>query len=181
VVGELLRVDPGLVNTGGDYGPLCSAVGGASMEMIRLLLRHKPDLNRPYYCANHVVYACNVRDEPDRLDVLRLLLEHGADPNLRNWLGVSHLHLQAVRGDLETAAILLEHGADLQARDDEWSSTPLGWAARNGQRAMVEFLLSRGAEPMLPDDPEWATPLGWAEKKGHPDIAAVLRAAGTTR
>ena len=181
VVGELLKVDPNLINSGGDFSPLCAAVGNASMDMVRLLLRYKPDLNRPSYWGNHVLYACGQRDLPDRLDVLRLLLDHGADPNHRNWLGISYLHLQALRGDLDTAAMLLERGADIHARDEEWGSTPLGWAARWGQKTMVEFLLARGAEPALADDPPWATPLAWAEKKRHPDIAAVLRDAGAPR
>ncbi len=49
------------------------------------------------------------------------------------------------RGDVERAALYLDYGADLHARDEEICSTPLGWAAKYGQRPMVELLLTQGA------------------------------------
>jgi ankyrin repeat protein len=96
------------------------------------------------------------------------------DPNRPNWLRITPLHQFAGHGDVEAAALFLDHGADLHARDDEWQSTPLGWAARSGRAPMVEFLLGRGART-LEDDPPWATPLAWAEKRGYHDVARLLR------
>lgn len=116
----------------------------------------------------------------------RILLEHGMDPNLPNWQRVTPLHDVCGLGGrgepdenrLELAALFLEFGADINARDEEYRSTPLGWAARSGLIDMVEFLLERGAEAQLPDDEPWATPLAWAQKRGHANIAAVLKARG---
>jgi ankyrin repeat protein len=73
------------------------------------------------------------------------------------------------------AELFLDHGAEIDARDEEYCSTPLGWAARGGRKEMVEFLLARGAHTTLPDDAPWATPLSWVEKRGHPEIAEILR------
>ena len=81
----------------------------------------------------------------------------------------------------ECAAILLDAGASIAARDEEYGSTPLGWAARNNLPDLVKFLLARGAAVNLPDDQAWATPLAWAEKRGHAEIAAILRKHGATR
>src|SRR5437870_3077312 len=83
------------------------------------------------------------------------------------------LHLPENR--VKCAALLLDAGASISARDDEYRSTPLGWAARNGVKNMVEFLLGRGAATNLPDDEAWATPLSWAERLGHVEIAERLR------
>jgi ankyrin repeat protein len=47
----------------------------------------------------------------------------------------------------ECAAALLDAGATISARDAEYASTPLAWAARNNLGDMVEFLLARGASP----------------------------------
>jgi ankyrin repeat protein len=76
------------------------------------------------------------------------------------------------------AAILLDAGAAISARDEEYRSTPLAWAARNDLPDMVELLLARGAPTDLPDDEAWATPLAWALRRGHARIVELLRARG---
>jgi ankyrin repeat protein len=72
---------------------------------------------------------------------------------------------------------LLDHGADIDALDKEYQSTPLGLAARWGQREMVNQLIARGADPNLAGA-EWASPLSWSQKKKHLDIAKDLESAG---
>jgi ankyrin repeat protein len=109
--------------------------------------------------------------------ITELLFQHGMDANKLNWLHITPLHHFAEAGDLDNAAVFLDHGADLNARDEEFCSTPLGWAARCGKTQMVEFLLRRGARPSLPDDlPHlaWATPLRWALRRGHDEIVRLL-------
>jgi ankyrin repeat protein len=116
------------------------------------------------------------------LEMLRILLAHGMNPDLPNWQGHTFLHdlcrggRRGEAGDsLARAAILLDAGASISARDEEYSSTPLAWAARNNMPDMVEFLLARGAPISLPDDPPWAAPLAWAERRGHSEIVEILR------
>ncbi|MCW5556735.1 MAG: ankyrin repeat domain-containing protein [Verrucomicrobiae bacterium] len=139
------------------------ALGSASSEaFVRLMLRHAPDLPRRITVAKS-------------REVTELLFRQGMDPNRPDWLGITQLHGFARTGDVENAAIFLDHGADLHARDEDICSTPLGWAAKFGQKPMVEFLLERGAKPNRPDDPPWATPLAWATRRGHPEIVGVLK------
>lgn len=110
--------------------------------------------------------------------IARLLLERGAiDPNHRNWLQITILHDMAHAGDLRKAELLLDHGADINAIDDEYRSTPLGFAARFGHLSMVCFLLERGADPTAAGAP-WAGPAEWAQKRGHVQIVDVLRSPG---
>lgn len=112
----------------------------------------------------------------------RILLENGMDPNLPNWQLVTPLHSicnvgpkgKADPNRHELADLFLEFGADINARDEEYRSTPLGWAARSGLQDMVELLLSRGAAVELPDDEPWATPLAWARKRGREEIERIL-------
>jgi ankyrin repeat protein len=113
-----------------------------------------------------------------RPDALRTLLAHGMSPDQMNWQHQTLLHHACTQDRSECAAILLDAGATMTARDDDYRSTPLGWAARANKATMVEFLLSRGAPVNLPDDESWATPLSWAERRGHTTIIQMLRAAG---
>jgi len=116
-------------------------------------------------------------------DMLKTLLEHGMHPDTCNWQNQTMLHMLCrVPGPNDTvcAALLLDAGANISLRDDDLSSTPLAWAARNNNLPMVEFLLARGAPTNLPDDKPWATPLSWARRRGHRTIVETLQRAGAT-
>ena len=110
------------------------------------------------------------------------------NPDLPNWQRATPLHSLCGRDSRgrplphrrECAAILLDAGASISAKDEDYRSTPLAWAARNGLSEMVELLLARGAATNHSDDEPWATPLAWANRRGHSGIAEVLRAAGAT-
>ena len=72
--------------------------------------------------------------------------------------------------------MFLEFGADIDALDEEYRSTPMGWAARQGQEDVVELLLERGADPNGGE--AWARPLAWAQRRGRGGIARRLKRAG---
>jgi ankyrin repeat protein len=110
-------------------------------------------------------------------EIAAFLLESGMSPNHTTWHRVTLLHDMAQGGDITKAKLLLDHGADVNAVDDEYRSTPLGFASRWGQRAMAAFLLERGADPNKAGA-AWSMPLTWAVKKGHHDLASDLMAAG---
>ena len=138
-------------------------------ELLALLMRLGAKVPRvtkwaPYYYFKHEATA-------------RFLLEHGMDPDHMNWHRLTLLHHMAAEGEVGKARLLIEYGATLDAIDEEYRSTPLGVAARRGQRKTVEILLDAGADPSLAGAP-WATPLAWAAKKGHDEITSLLRARG---
>ena len=108
------------------------------------------------------------------LDLARLLLNHGMDPNLPNWQQVRPLHFIAEKGEIDKARLFLRYGADPNAIDEEYRTTPLGWAARRGQTEFVRFALANGFDPALPEAPAWATPLDWAQRRGHDEVARLL-------
>ncbi len=107
-------------------------------------------------------------------EMTRILLEHGVDPNCRDYYGQTPLHHSAARGDLAKAEVLLEFGAELDAADAKGRATPLAVAAESRQRAMVEWLLEAGADPTSPDEPDWAQPSAAAVRGGEPGIIALL-------
>jgi hypothetical protein len=149
-------------------GILAGPAGSGDREVIEVLMRcgaRVPEMSKwgRYYYFKHY-------------EIAKLLIENGMNPNHHTWHNVTLLHDMAHAGDLDKARLLLDHGANIDAIDEEYQSTPLGFAARWGNREMVQLLLDRGADPELSGAP-WSRPLVWAETKSHPEIAADIRTA----
>lgn len=108
--------------------------------------------------ALHRVADLRQAPQESAAKVAALLLDHGADPNARNWDDVTPLH-QAVRArNLAVAEVLLARGADPNARDKSRGSTPLrravsatGASGTAGTTALMaplaRLLLAHGADP----------------------------------
>ncbi len=154
-------------------------LGGGDPEFIRI-------------CLPHITRKC---DDPKWTSVLltakvpeglKLILEHGVDPNVADDSGYAVLHHLAsdyCRAPNEAARVmrammLLDAGASLTKRDLLLKSTPLGWACRWGRIDLVRLYLERGADPEEADAEPWATPLAWATKRQHHEIAQLLRSRG---
>lgn len=88
-----------------------------------------------------------------KLDMVRLLLEHGADPNLRNNEGKAPIHTVCNWGGADPAKVqlLLEYGADVNAKTLEDGTTPLHYASCLGNGAIVRLLMKHGADPNAQD------------------------------
>jgi hypothetical protein len=171
-VERLVREQPGLIHDDlafwGD-GILAGPAHGSNHAMIELLMRlgaRVPDVSKwaPYYYFKHEKTAA-------------FLLDRGMNPNHMNWHRFTLLHHMSATGEIGKARLLLDHGADVDAVDDEYRSTPLGVAARFGQRDAVALLLERGADPAA-SGAAWSTPLAWARRRGHEGIVSLLRDAG---
>jgi ankyrin repeat protein len=154
-----------------DPDALANAAGAGEEAFVRLMLRCQPDLPKRITFPGWSVGAKTG-------ELNELLFEHGMNPSQPDWLGITPLHQFARKCDVEKATLFIAHGADLHARDEDICSTPLGWAAKFGQTAMVELFLKHGAKPNLPDDPPWATALAWATRRGHAEIVDLLKQHG---
>ena len=82
------------------------------------------------------------------VEVVRVLLEGGADVERVNAIQDTALHAAAYFGYLEVCRLLLDWGAKVD-RMDKWSDTPLHVAARWDLFAAVQLLVERGADVRL--------------------------------
>ncbi|KAJ5621525.1 hypothetical protein N7528_006308 [Penicillium herquei] len=112
----------------------------------------------------------------DRLQAVRLLLEHGANINLASRAGLTPFHIATKEGSLDVMALLLDQGAainDLAAT----FGTPLHLAAELGRLEATEFLLTHGASVNIRSR-GGETALQIARRCVHSSIVRLLLAAG---
>lgn len=150
--------DPNAFNEEG-WRPLHRALGqievGGSIEFVRLLLAHGADPNG--WDENHhetpILSATDPIDVSD-FEAAHVLLEAGADPNVRRSDGESPLRMAARGGQHALAEALLRHGAakTIDEFGGDWSWTTLGHAAHNLDIPMIRMLLAAGADPQATDD-----------------------------
>jgi ankyrin repeat protein len=121
---------------------LFRACAAGDVNRLRELLKNDPDLVQERNAQGSTCLHQAARHP----DALRLLIEHGADPNVRD-VGdnASPLHFAAANGHLESVRILLDAGADVHGAGDVHDGEVIGWAARQGNEAVVNLLLERGA------------------------------------
>jgi len=74
-------------------------------------------------------------------ELFDLLVESGSNPNARNNLGETPLHLAAIANNLVVAKALIAFGADISARDRN-EETALFFAVRKGSTDIVRLLVS---------------------------------------
>jgi ankyrin repeat protein len=111
-----------------------------------------------------------------RIDVVRRLLDRGADVNARNELLQTPLDVASRHGELAIAKTLIEYGADVNSRDFVgW--TPLHTAARNRHVDIVELLLYKGAD-IHATEREGYTALHIASANGFLEIVRSLLVRG---
>ncbi len=76
--------------------------------------------------------------------IVKTLLDHGADVNLKITGGYTPLHHASMQGNLDTAELLIQRGADLH-EDNETGDCALLLAAQQNQVEVVEMLVKHGA------------------------------------
>ncbi|XP_014663506.1 PREDICTED: ankyrin repeat domain-containing protein 50-like, partial [Priapulus caudatus] len=108
---------------------------------------------------------------------VRILLSHGANPNATDSHGQTSLYDAARSGRLDIMRLLLEAGADPNVAQKMSGETPLVRAAWVGKKAMVRMLLSHGANPNAADS-YGDTSLNYAACFGLLDIMRLLLEAG---
>jgi len=167
---EMIDRHPGIAQAG-----LYEAVHQNHPELVRILLEHGAKATTPWrWACWYTPLMHSLRYSQPRYDIAQLLLDHGVNPNETNGMGMTTLHIIAGQGTVDAARWLLDRGADIHARDREFDSTPLAWAARAGREDMARFLISRAASVVHPDDEPWATPIAWARRRNHPNLVSLL-------
>lgn len=76
----------------------------------------------------------------DRADVVALLLDLGTSIEIADDSRVRPLHVASYSNALNVAQMLIDRGADLEAVENTWENTPLGFAMYANLTQMIELL-----------------------------------------
>jgi hypothetical protein len=114
--------------------PIAAALGRID-DSRRLLVNASPE-------DRHL--ALTMASDFGHVEVVRLLLDEGEDPNRYNPVGghshTTPLHQAAGAGHEEVVRLLVERGARLDMKDILWRATPAGWAKHAGRTAIEVYL-----------------------------------------
>ena len=140
VLNELQAVDA-LIERGAQITfPVAAALG--QVDEVRRLFPQSTKEER------HLALA--LAAQFNRVEIARLLLDSGEDPNRYNPLGGhSHstpLHQAAAGGYEQIVRLLLERGAKADLRDVLWHGTPADWARHAGKTELETLLRSYETE-----------------------------------
>ncbi|XP_007528009.2 ankyrin repeat and SOCS box protein 3 isoform X1 [Erinaceus europaeus] len=115
--------------------------------------------------------------ENGQIDVLRLLLRHGANVNgSHSMCGWNSLHQATFQENAEIIRLLLKKGANKECQDD-FGITPLFVAAQYGNLESLRVLISSGANVNC-QALDKATPLFIAAQEGHTACVELLLSNG---
>lgn len=123
---------------------------GARIDLpIAAALGHLEDAQRllPSATAHDRHLALSLAADFGHVEVVRLLLDAGEDPNRYNPVGghshTTPLHQAAARGHADVVRLLLQHGARTDIKDILWNATPAGWAQHAGHPEIAALLQAK--------------------------------------
>ncbi|XP_030683922.1 ankyrin repeat and KH domain-containing protein 1 isoform X12 [Nomascus leucogenys] len=156
------------------HTPLMEAASAGHVEVARVLLDHGAGINTHSneFKESALTLACY----KGHLDMVRFLLEAGADQEHKTDEMHTALMEACMDGHVEVARLLLDSGAQVNMPADSFES-PLTLAACGGHVELAALLIERGANLEEVND-EGYTPLMEAAREGHEEMVALLLAQG---
>jgi ankyrin repeat protein len=140
VVAHLLYSRPDAVNEYAEDGftPLGLACYFGQYEVARYLVLKGADVNLPSNNGFNV-FPIHSATAGDYTDITRMLVDNGANVNVKQQAGATPLHSAAQNGNLDILILLLEHGAETNARM-EGGKLPADLAREKGFKEIADIL-----------------------------------------
>jgi len=158
-------------------------------SVVRMLEMRSIDVEGRCGCVNDRTFLLNAAEnvngrtfllnaaENGHLDICSLLIDNGAQVEVRDIDGWTRLHFAAIHGHIEIVRLLCDRGADVEAcDDDEWR--PLHWAAYHGHITVVKELIEERNAVIFARTNGGETALMVARMDYKPDVAAYLDSYG---
>uniref|UniRef100_A0A673BNX5 Ankyrin 1, erythrocytic a n=1 Tax=Sphaeramia orbicularis TaxID=375764 RepID=A0A673BNX5_9TELE len=163
-VTEVGKQDPLMKNI--HTQPFRAVKTDSALYLISNFPLHTIDDQTPLHCASRMGHK----------ELVKLLLEHKANPNSTTTAGHTPLHIAAREGHVQTVRILLDMEAQ-QTKMTKKGFTPLHVASKYGKVDVAELLLERGANPNAAGK-NGLTPLHVAVHHNNLDVVNLLVSKG---
>ncbi|CAG8892972.1 unnamed protein product [Penicillium nalgiovense] len=162
------------------FSPSSLAIAKEIPKITRLLLLHSDPNLRMTLLENVTIRNRLLHQavQASLLDVISLLVAHGADPNSKNGDGQSLLHQATKNGDREVVQQLLAHEEISINATDRQSCTALHLAAEYGCTSVAKCLLAKCGIDTNARDNYGRTAFHIAAEYGNTSITELLLAYG---
>ena len=107
------------------------------------------------------------------LELVQMLLDEDADPNLRNDYGATPMTVASEHGDFAILQALIDAGGDIESPNSE-GQTLLMAVARTGHTDTAKLLLDKGAKVNASESWGGQTALMWAASQQQPAMVKLL-------
>jgi len=175
-----LRADPTLLSAGGPRGSslLHWAIMGGQTRLIRQLVANGADVNPQLRGGIGPPLTVAIRSR--RLDVVRFLLDAGANMNIPLQTSQPPLCEAIQTGNLDMIKLLLQRGADVNVRQlDMHGRGPLMQALQTKNRVVAHLLIDKGADVrMVPGALRGGSRLAIAVGLGDIELVKKMLAKG---
>ncbi len=126
------------------YSPLGLAAFFKRREVVRYLVEagadHRPASRQGGFTPLHSAVASDAGAVD--IEIVRMLLDKGADPNAKSQSGSTPLHTVGFTGDRASLDLLLEHGADAAIKNND-GKTAADIARERGNSEIADLLVAR--------------------------------------
>jgi ankyrin repeat protein len=156
--------------------PLWVAVWNQDDKMVELLIKNGADAKQKFKGKDGKFGCLEIAAQEGLLEITKLLITAGADPNERDLHGHTPLRIAARNGRTGLVTFFISKGCEVDTKGDD-GATPLEHAAGKGHLEIVKILLENGANVNHQDNDK-DSPLGEAAKSGFIEIVNLLLSKG---
>ena len=122
-----------LLGRGASGFTLIVAAALGKLNDVKTMIGSAPDLSN----VSNAMYGAA---RNGHTEVVKYLLDQGAAIDTRGFFGGTGLHWAAINGHRETVELLIARGASREIRDEQFDSTPEGWAVEGGHTEIADLL-----------------------------------------
>ena len=150
------------------WSALSYAVNNGDIEIAKLLLENKAKIK------DELLIAIKSPIVESSINIMKLLIENGANINYTDENGFNPLNIAIESGDMELTKFLITNGANVNSLMQDGVSL-IGYAIAQNNMDLLQMLIENGANVNYTNGDSWAnTPLQTASRLGLDNVVRIL-------